>query len=290
MDCSTARGQIGPYIDGELGTDAVPELEAHLCACADCTAELAHCRGLVEQLAAAAQTANLAPPAHVWSAIEQRLAGRPAEETYSLKSAPIPERGLRSRAWFQRPLAAAASLAFFLGSAVTIGIWLNRSTPVVQAAAVDYSVLLDGLGAGVDEAVHSFFRHYGGREISPGDAQRAAAGLDFSLPDELPGGFRRESVHRLSFGGTTGVAACYRRQDEPLVVFFHPPANAAQMGVHRESHCHVAGREGHRVEVGPWQLLHFTDPTTCHCLLSKLPTEAEQSAVFAAVAPRFERK
>jgi hypothetical protein len=58
------------------------------------------------------------------------------------------------------------------------------------------------------------------------------------------------------------------------------------MGVHRQSCCHVAGREGQRVEVGPWQLIHFTDPSTCHCLLSLLD-EASQAAVFAAVAPNF---
>jgi hypothetical protein len=57
--------------------------------------------------------------------------------------------------------------------------------------------------------------------------------------------------------------------------------------VHRESQCHVAGRGGQCVEIGPWQLIHFTDATTCHCLLSRLTNPDELHAVLAAVSPDF---
>jgi hypothetical protein len=49
----------------------------------------------------------------------------------------------------------------------------------------------------------------------------------------------------------------------------------------------VEGREVRSVEVKPWRLVHFTDPTTCHCVLSTLDVEKELPAVFAAIAPGF---
>jgi len=83
------------------------------------------------------------------------------------------------------------------------------------------------------------------------------------------------------------VAAIYRRGNEPLVVLFHPPVDLTNLGVHRQSHCVVGGRFGHKVEVGPWRLIHFTDPTTCHCLLSRLDAGPELLEVMAAIAPSF---
>jgi hypothetical protein len=51
----------------------------------------------------------------------------------------------------------------------------------------------------------------------------------------------------------------------------------------------VAGRPGYCVETGPWRLIHFTDPTTCHCILSKLTSDSDLKAVMAAVSPDFDR-
>lgn len=277
MNCSMIRENIGPYLDGELAPEAARALEDHLLACDACAGELDRFRSLAKQLRDAAAEPVRAPE-HVWPAIERRLS--------AWRGGPGMAKGTGLIRLFRRPLAAAASMALFIGVATAVLVWVNRSAQPAQAA-VDYSVLLDGLAADVDGAVSRFLAHYAGREIAPQEASAAAPGLEFNLPLELPGGFKRESVHRLRFGTLDGVAARYRRDGEPLVVFFHPPLARTRMGVHRESQCHVAGREGQRVEVGPWQLLHFTDPTTCHCLLSRVQDEALQSAIFAAIAPRF---
>jgi hypothetical protein len=273
MVCSSTRDKLGAYVDGELAAGEAEAVRAHLRACPACATELARLKMLLGQLAAADVPADrVQPPADLWARIEGRLARSTGQRALT-------------RYW-RRPLTAAASLAVLLGLTTLTAVWVNQSAQPAAAAVVDYSLLLDGVAADVDGAVERFFQHYHAAALDAGTVAAVVPRLSFSLPDELPGGFKREGVYRLRFGKVDGVAARYRRGNEPLVVFFHPPLDKTQMGVHRQSCCHVAGREGQRVEVGPWQLVHFTDPSTCHCLLSKLD-EAGQSAVFAAVAPSF---
>ena len=135
--------------------------------------------------------------------------------------------------------------------------------------------------------VIDYVSYYGAQPLDPEAAAAAGPELSFEIPSELPGGFVREQAYRLAFGEMTGIAATYRSGTEPLVVFFHPPIDPTKLGLHRESHCHVAGREGQRVEVGPWRLIHFTDPTTCHCLLIKSDEDADILAVMERIAPAF---
>ena len=59
------------------------------------------------------------------------------------------------------------------------------------------------------------------------------------------------------------------------------------MGIHQQSPCHVAGHGGYQVEVGPWRLIHFTDPTTCHCLISNIRNETDLHNILAIIAPAF---
>ncbi|MHC4795186.1 MAG: hypothetical protein ACYTF1_00960, partial [Planctomycetota bacterium] len=188
--------------------------------------------------------------------------------------------------FFRRPLALAASLVFFIGAATFIGFWLNPGT-TAEASVINYAVLLDDLAVDVNTAIQKFFDHYQAEPIEANAANSVAPDLSFAIPPELPGGYRMVQAYRLQFGPFTGIAARYLRNQEPLIVFFHPPMERTELGVHHESHCHVAGRDGHRVEAGPWRLIHFTDPTTCHCLLSKLDTESELLAVLSAVSPTF---
>lgn len=282
MDCAQTRNQLGLLIDGELPPAEAEALDAHVTACPDCARELAELRDVIARLEFAAGPADVKAPVAIWAGIERRLY-RPARRGAHRRK-PLRRRVI---AFLRRPIAAAASLALLLGASATIAIWVNQSAQTVQAASVDYSVLLDGLSGDVDAAVERFLKHYGAEAIPAESAAVAAPALDFRLPPEVLGAYRREAVYRLRFGAADGVAARYRSGTEPLVVFFHPPVENTRLGVHAESHCHVAGREGQRVEVGPWRLMHFTDATTCHCLLSKLSSEADQLAVFQAIAPRF---
>ncbi|GMU20794.1 MAG: hypothetical protein AMXMBFR13_08900 [Phycisphaerae bacterium] len=277
MNCENIKDRLGAYLDGELAPHDMAAVEDHVASCASCETALTGLRRLIDQLAAADDLETAQAPADAWDQIDQRL-------TEPLK--PALSRGPWAWRLARKPLAAAASLALLVGIATSVSVWLNSTAQTAQAAAVDYSVLLDGLGTDVNAAVQKFLRHYHARPLTAESVRSAAPNLGFRLPAELPGEFRRGQIYSLDFGGIRGVAAEYRRGDEPLFVFFHPPVDQTRLGVHSESHCHVAGREGHRVEVGPWRLVHFTDPTTCHCLLSRLD-EPDLTAVLQSVALRF---
>ena len=101
----------------------------------------------------------------------------------------------------------------------------------------------------------------------------------------LPVGFRLQQVYVLQFGEHPGLAASYDRDGEFLGVIFHRPVRDEQFGTHKDYDCVVGKHRGHEVKVGPWRLVHLTDPTTCHCVLSKLDESTGLSEVLAAVAP-----
>jgi mycothiol system anti-sigma-R factor len=276
MGCQDARERMGARLDDELSAVAQAELEEHLRSCAGCAEEFEAEQSVVETLHRAAGGDEVNAPPTLWASIAGRL-----DEAERVR---LPA---RLAGMLHRPMALAASLAIVIGVGVFLAILLSPGADTVEATVVDYSVLLDGLGANAEEAVQRFLGHYGAVEVDPGKAQDTAPTLRFAVPAELPGGYRREHVYRLRFGTSPGVAACYHRGSEPLVVFFHPPMTGTRLGVHRESDCPVAGREGHRIDVGPWRLIHFTDPTTCHCLLSRLDREEDVFAVMGGIAPSF---
>jgi hypothetical protein len=275
MNCQTAREHFGPHIDGELPTEIAADLEQHLRTCPACAAEFDELRTLAAGLA---RTADIKAPASIWLRIEQRL------------DEPAAGRRMRAlSAWLRRPIAAAASVAILIGLGVFVGAWLSSGAETAEASNIDFSLLLDGLAADVDTAVSKFLLHYNAEPIAAETAKAAAPRLRFAIPPELPGGFTLQQVYRMRFGSETGIAARYRRGNEPLVVFFHPPVDKEHVGVHREMPCIVGGRHGHSVEVGPWRLVHFTDPTTCHCILSTLDMDTELPKVMRAVAPDFDK-
>jgi hypothetical protein len=277
MDCKTAQEWLGALLDGELSDQERLLLEKHLQACSSCDAEREQLQAMVHHLQTCDRHANVNAPTQLWSSIEKEL-DRPAREL---------GRAERMFRLFRKPIAAAASLALVLGLGILFAAWVTESARPAQAAGVDYSILLNNLSGDVNAAFERFIQYYKAQPIDVADAQRAAPALSFSLPPELPGGYRLEQVYRLRFGTAPGVAAQYRRGDEPLMIFFHPPVDKERLGVHREQPCLVGHTHGHKVEVGAWRLVHFTDQTTCHCLLSTLNVESELPAVFAAVAPKF---
>ncbi len=277
MDCKAIQDKIGALLDGELSVHERTSLEEHLRACSSCTAELERLQVLADRLRAFGGDFEAASSPPLWSAIEQGL------------SAPAPQTPHRRRVFqfFRRPLTAAASVAILIGGGLLAGIWLTSETPTASAATIDYSVLLDGVTNDVAASFQRFLSYYGGQQIDPKAATRVAPGLSFALPAELPGRYRLDKVYQLQFGVSPGVAAWYQGENGPLIVFFHTPVNRENVGVHKEMPCLVGNHYGHRIDIGSWKLVHFTDPTTCHCILSTLNVESELPAVFAAVAPQF---
>ncbi len=269
MSCDKIKQQLWGLLDHALDPDAMAAVEAHLQICADCSRELEHLGKLGSDLDSSAP----APvPADLWSSIEQRLDAE--------ISTPNRIAGHRPRAW--KPWMLAASIAFaaglgFLGYSMTN----NRAS----AAAVDFSIMLDDLPVDARLAFKKFITMYGARQASPAEAKRWAPLLGFETPPQLEGGFLLQNVYVLQFGDHPGIAATYDRDGEFLATIFHKPVKIEEFGTHKDYPCVVGKHRGHKVEVGSWKLVHLTDPTTCHCVLSQLDEATELPAIMAAVAP-----
>ncbi len=280
MICEKATEQLGTFLDGELQSAARDDLEAHLVTCSSCQAELEALRGMAAELAA---PPALPAPDALWTAIEQRL----DDERQTLAS-PVsrPARVSSNRPiWLRRvPLALAAAVVLAVGLSVFGPIWTGSSA---QASTVDFSVLLDALPLDAQKAFRKFLVLYDAREGSPVEARRYAPELNFDVPEVLPGGFHLQGVYLLRFGKLAGVAAMYDRDGEFLGAVFHRPVNRENFGPHADYPCVVGRHEGHKVSVGRWKLVHLMDPTTCHCVLSRLDERTELPAVMAAVAPEL---
>ncbi len=211
-----------------------------------------------------------APPG-LWEAVEAHLDGDRAHRT--------PFR----RAWWTRgawgALAAVIALSFLFGVFGTP----SRDTEAT-ASSVDFRVLLDTLPLDPQRAFRKFLIRYEARPVSPAEARRAAASLRFDVPEMLPGGFRLQQVYLLRFGDYPGVAAAYDRHGEFLAAVFHPPVNHERFGPYTGQPCVIGSHCGHKVEIGEWKLVHLTDPTTCHCVLSRLDEKTELPAILSAIA------
>ena len=271
MICERTRERLGRFLDNELPPALQRAVEAHVDECAECAAELGRLRVFVSHVADGDRESV---PANLWSAIEGELDRSPS-------IAGRPER-IRIR---YRGLAAAAMIG--LGAVVgLIGLnHLERTSGRAEAASIDFSVLLDALPLDAEKALSKFLMLYQGRRIAPYEARRHAPRLNFAIPERLPYGFSLQEVYALRFGSDDGIAARYVRDGEMLVAVFHPPIHEDAYGTHNDRPCVVGQHRGHKVQVGDWKLVHLTDPTTCHCVLSRLDERDELPAVMSAVAP-----
>lgn len=272
MNCETARQKLGEYLDGEAPPDVKREIEAHLTECRGCDREVASIRNLAVMLASSRRPSV---PAELWSAIERRL-----PNTTTAK------RGRWHAFTKPRAFALAASFLLLIGFGAVMMIWSDGGASPANAATIDFGALLDDLSGGPEGAFEKFIKMHNGRFISAEEAIRTSPQLDFEIPDTLPGGFQRQKVFSLRFGKDTGIAACYTRGNEFLATIFHAPVKQEDFGTHKDYPCVVGQHRGHRVDVGDWKLVHLTDATTCHCVLSKLDEQSELPLVFAKVAPR----
>ncbi len=268
MSCDRIREWLGPYVDDEASPDVQRAVEVHVSGCGHCAQELTRLRGM----AAALAPAHDPLPPELWNAIRGRIAGAAAHRQHLVFT-------------FRRIAATAALLLIAVG----VG-WLALprgwdGARSAQAATVDFGVLFDRLKMDPEGAFDAFVAQYRPEQVTPAEAKAYAPGLTFELPDVLPGGFRRVAVYELHFGDKRGVAARYEREGELLGFVFHPPILAMRFGERENRSCFVGKLGGHAVDVGEWTLSHLTDPTTCHCVLTKLDRVSELPAVLAAITP-----
>lgn len=267
-NCWDMRNSLGPYVDDELSPLEAERIRSHLAECGRCRGDVASIRELGAMIA---QEATPDVPPTLLSSIEQQL----SKKSTSLHSH-IPRRWLRP--W---SIAAMLAIAVGLGGVMT---FMRMNENAAQASTIDFGVILDALPLDPQKAFSRFLTLYEAVEISPAQARSYARALDFEIPSMLPGGFQRTNVYGLRFGFSPGVAARYERSGEFLAAIFHPTVHPEQFGTHEDYPCVIGDHHGHAVEVGQWRLVHVTDPTTCHCILSRLD-EAELPAVLIAVAP-----
>lgn len=271
MDCTEARAKLGILVDGELAADEVAAVERHLADCPTCERECVALRALARRISTL--PANSAP-VHLWNAIERKL---------NQSVAPVKPSGA---SWLRRrslALAACLFLAVGLGSLITW--WSGGAASTANAAVVDFGPLLDGLRADPRLAFSKFLSKYQAKKTSATEAIARAPDLNFDIPNELPGGFKLEEAFTLRFGDQPGAAAMYMRNGEFLGAIFHPPVQQEAFGTHKDYSCVIGQHRGHAVAVGDWKLVHLTDATTCHCVLSKLNEHTELPSVLATVAP-----
>ncbi|MCK6485901.1 MAG: hypothetical protein L6R00_17375 [Phycisphaerae bacterium] len=182
------------------------------------------------------------------------------------------------------------ALAASLLIAVGLGAWaffsFGDGASVARASTVDFGMLLDALPHDPVAAFERFLSHYHARQVQPAEAKRASSQLDFDIPESLPGGFHLKAAYTLRFGDESGAAAKYTRNGEFLGAIFHRPVHREDFGTHKDYECVIGKHRGHAVAVGDWKLVHLTDATTCHCVLSRLDEQEDLPAIMSAVAPR----
>lgn len=272
MNCESARESLGPYVDGELPVAVRATVESHLAGCPACAAEFRSVRAVAKELAS---PQSIQVPGPLWSDIESRLESSSPQATSTS----------RRRLVLVRRFAVAASIVVAVGIGAWALVWHGDGASVANASTVDFSMLLDALPNDAVAAFEKFLGQYHGRPVSAADAKRNASQLDFEIPEQLPGGFRLEQAYALRFGDESGAAARYSRNGEFLGAIFHRPVHREEFGTHRDYECVIGQHRGHAVVVRDWRLVHLTDATTCHCVLSRLSEQSELPAVMAAVAP-----
>ncbi len=275
MLCELIERQLGRYLDSELPKSDRAGVELHVEQCASCRSALDELRKLA---AGIAELKSTDVPPSLWARIEGRLGEAQSGRVAAVSGAP------RRVRWRIPPWAIAAAIVLVVG----LGLFgISSLEPSAQATTVDFRVLLDALPLDAQKAFRKFLVRYDAKPTTPVAAKRFAPELNFDTPAVLPGGFRLQSVYELRIGGTKGIATAYERDGEFLAAVFHRPMRHEKFGSHENYPCVIGEHCGHKVQVGEWKLVHLTDPTTCHCLLSRLDEATEIPMVMAAIAPKL---
>jgi hypothetical protein len=263
MTCEECHLQLGLFLDGELHEPVADEVRKHLAQCPDCTAGLETLRAVAVQLQPNEKTVV---PGALWPAIQERLALTPNSTGETVE----PGRHTGMPRYFRPSWAIAAVLSLAVG--LGFGVF-SLTEAKVEAASVNFSLLLDSLDLDPQQAFREFIDTYNAKTGTREQAKRHARQLNFQLPEQLPHGFVLQRVYLLTFGKSPGVAASYQRGDEFLATIFHAPVHPEDFGTHKDYECVIGAHRGHQVNVGSWSLVHLTDTTTCRCILSRLKDE-----------------
>lgn len=270
MQCDEIREWLGAYLDGEVGEEMHRAVESHLPVCGDCSRELAAIRRLHEGID---EAKAVVVPSALWNQIEARL--------------DLSSRRNFGRWLHLRPALAVAACLLFMVAGAYVLLTTNGGAGTAQAATVNFSALLDDVHFDPHGAFNRFIALYHGRAVDVSDAKRHAHELNFDLPQTLPGGFELQYAYAMRIGDNNAAAGEYSRRGELLGVIFHPPVHPEQYGTHQDYACVVGEHRGHAVAVGEWRLVHLTDATTCHCVLSRLDESTELPPILKAVAPEL---
>jgi len=274
---------LGRYFDGELDAALRADVEQHVAACARCAHEFDALRAIG---AGVASGEFPTVPIELWPAIQEALESAAVGVHTALPAAHAIRRPRPAGRLGPRRFAAAAGIALLVGLGVLAGLWLGNGKPA-SAAPIDFSILLDAINADADAAFDGFLKRYRAQRIEASAAHAAAPALDFEVPANLPGGFTRGRVYHLRFGDADGIAAAYHRDDgEFMAAIFHPPVRREHFGTHQDYPCAIGHHRGHAVQVGAWRMVHLTDPSTCHCVLTREQSDGAIAGVMQAIAPR----
>ncbi len=274
MRCEEVTERLDALAGDDMSSVDKDRLLAHLAACPACSEDMALHQALTSHLPS---PSSVAVPEGLWPSIRKRLDSEPADS----QASPIPPK----RHPLRRPIAIAAAIALAVGLGSALLNWPDLGTDRAEASTVNFDILLDALPLNPEKAIRRFLVLYDAKPIAPSRAHAYAPDLNFGLPDMLPNGFSLGSVYGLRFGDSPGLAAKYTRAEEIVVVILHPPVDREDFGTHKDYPCIVGEHRGHNVSVGDWNLVHVTDATTCHCVLSRLELGAELSRVLSAIAP-----
>ena len=296
MNCKEVTGHLGAYLDGELPSTSRDDLDGHLTTCNSCRVNLDTLREITTELTL---PAKVSVPEALWPVIERRLdrelptplstTARHRPLMHGLQSTGDQPAGRRGRGkddlgpTRRLPLAVAAVVLSVLGLGLLGPAWTGSTA---KASTIDFSILLDALPLDARKAFRKFLVLYSAKETSPVEARRYAPELNFAVPEGLPGGFELQAVYLLKFGKLRGVAAVYERDGDFLGAVFHRPVIKENFGPHRDYPCVIGRHEGHKVSVGQWKLIHLMEPTTCHCVLSRLDERTELPEIMAILAPQ----
>ncbi len=268
MRCDQIHELLGPFIDHEASPEMQAAVEQHVQECRACSNELKSLRNLADGLST---FESPAVPDTLWSAIATRLND--------------PHHNARNWLVYLRPAVTLAACILLLVGGYLF-FYADYGSQQATASTVNFSVMLDGLSVDPDRAFQKFVDQYGGRAVSAAEARHHAGKLDFEIPATLPGGFTLKQAYAMRIGEANAAAAKYVRPGGMVCAIFHPPVHPEDYGTHKDYPCVVGEHRGHRVEAGEWHLVHVTDATTCHCVLSKLDERSELPKVLKAVAPR----
>src|SRR5262245_29675906 len=130
-ECAIIRDLLGPYLDGEAALAVRQQVSDHLASCQACKEEFNELQAIVMAIA---KPIDVEVPGTLWDAIENRLDACPPERASLL-------RVFRPGAGFA--LAASIAIVFGLGL-FALPLMRDRGSQV-QAANVDFSMLLDAL-------------------------------------------------------------------------------------------------------------------------------------------------